>query len=151
MGALSFSDKTVKQIMTPKSVVFKIEENEILDHKTLAEIKRNGFSRIPVYREQEDNIVGVLNVKSLIDLGEGKRVYDVYFRNKIIEVLEDDKLDDVLNSFIRKKIHIAYVVNAHKTFLGIVTMEDIVEEILSREIVDETDNFVDMRKESVKK
>ncbi len=151
LGALSFSDKKVRQVMTPKSVVFKIEENEILNHKNLAEIKKNGFSRIPVFRENEDEIVGVLNVKSLIDLGEGKKVYDVYYRNKILEVLEDENLDTLLTKFIKKKVHIAYVVNIHKTFLGIITMEDIVEEILSTEIVDETDNYVDMRKESNKK
>lgn len=150
LGALSFSDKKVAQVMTPKSVVFNIEENEILDHRNLSEIKRNGFSRIPVYRENEDNIVGALNVKSLIDLGEGKRVYDIYNRNKILQVLEDENLDSVLAKFILKKTHIAYVTNMHKTFLGIITMEDIVEEILSTEIVDETDNFVDMRQESEK-
>jgi metal transporter CNNM len=150
LGALSFSDKKVKQVMTPKSVVFKIEENQLLDTQALAEIKKNGFSRILVYREKEDNIVGVLNVKSLIDLGDGKRVYDVYYRNKIFEVGEDEKLDVVLNKFTKGKIHIAYVVNVHKTFLGIVTFEDIVEEILSREIVDENDNYIDMRKESVR-
>ena len=150
MGALTFSDKKVKQIMTPKSVVFKIEENEILDKKNLVEIKKNGFSRIPVFQEKEDNIVRVLNVKSLIVLGKGKRVYDIYFRNKILEVSEYEKLDLLLNKFIKKKTHIAFVVNKHKTFLGIITIEDIMEEIISREIVDETDNFVDMRKESQK-
>lgn len=150
LGALSFSDKKVKQVMTPKSVVFSIEENRILDNSFFADVKKYGFSRIPVYRESEDDIVGVLNVKSLINLGEGKKVYDIYNRKKILNVLEDEKLDTVLNNFIKKKTHMACVKNIHGTFLGIITMEDIIEEILSTEIVDETDNFVNMRKESIK-
>jgi metal transporter CNNM len=151
LGALSFSDKKVKQVMTPKSVVFLIEENKVLDNSILSEIKKNGFSRIPIYREEFDKIVGVLNTKSLINLGEGKRIYDIYHRHKILEFNEDEKLDNALNSFIKKKVHMAIVKNLHGTFLGILTMEDIIEEILSKEIVDETDNFVDMRKESFNK
>jgi metal transporter CNNM len=71
LGALSFSDKKVKEIMTPKNVVFMLEENEILDDRVLTEVKNSGFSRIPIYQEKEDKIVGVLNVKSLINL-DGK-------------------------------------------------------------------------------
>ena len=150
LGALSFSDKKVKEIMTPKNVVYSLNEDEILDEKLLEEIKKNGFSRIPVYQEKEDNIVGVLNVKSLINLDEGKKVYDIHFRNKIFEVNEDEKLDELLNKFIKKKSHIAYVTNIHGTFLGIVTMEDLIEEIIQKEIVDETDKYKDMREESKK-
>jgi CBS domain containing-hemolysin-like protein len=65
-------------------------------------------------------------------------------------VNEDEKLDELLNKFIKKKSHIAYVTNVHNTFLGIVTMEDLIEEIIQKEIMDETDNFEDMREESKK-
>ena len=150
LGALSFSEKKVKEIMTPKNVVYSLEENELLDERKLNEIRETGFSRIPVFHEKDDEIVGVLNVKSLINLDEGKRVYDIHFRNKIFKVNEDEKLDELLNKFIRKKSHIAYVTNIHNTFLGIVTMEDLIEEIIQKEIVDETDNFKDMREESKK-
>jgi len=68
LGALSFSEKKVKEIMTPKNVVFMLEEDELLNDRILTEIKNSGFSRIPVYQEKEDKIVGVLNVKSLINL-----------------------------------------------------------------------------------
>ena len=77
LGALSFSDKKVSEVMTPKKAVFLLEESELLDRKKLVEIKKTGLTRIPVYRDDADNIVGVLNVKSLIDLSEGKRVYDL--------------------------------------------------------------------------
>jgi len=88
--------------------------------------------------------------KSLINLEEGIKVYDIHFRKKIFQVNEDEKLDNLLNLFIKKKAHIAYVTNIHNTFLGIVTMEDLIEEIIQQEIVDETDNYKDMREESKK-
>ncbi len=132
--------------MTPKQAVFKIEENKNLDQALLTKIKKSGFSRIPVYREKEDNILGVLNVKSLINLEKGRKVFDIYDRNKILEISEYDKLDKILNLFIKRKVHIGFVVNNHKTFLGILTLEDIMEEIISQEIVDETDNFVNYKK-----
>lgn len=150
LGALTYSDKKVKEIMTPKNVVYSIEENEILDRRKLTEIQQTGFSRIPIYSENKDKMVGVINVKSLINLEDGNKAYDIYFRKKIFQVNEDEKLDDLLNSFINKKAHIAYVTNIHGTFLGIVTMEDLIEEIIQKEIIDETDQYEDMRKESKK-
>lgn len=148
LGALSFSDKRVKEIMTPKNVVFSLEESEKLDENVLNEIKYSGFSRIPVYSEEKDNIVAVLNVKSLINLDDGKRVKDVQLEGKIFEIDEDTKLDVLLNIFIQRKSHIAYVVDEYKTFLGVVTMEDLLEEILKMEIMDETDKHRDMRQYS---
>ncbi len=148
IGALTFSDKKVKEVMTPKNVTYRIEEDAILDTQLLTEIKQNGFTRIPIFREEDDEIVGVLNVKSLINIKEGRKVYDLYDRKKIFGINEDDKLDKLMNKFISRKNHIAYVKNIHGTFLGLVTMEDVIEEIINREIVDETDNFEDMREES---
>jgi metal transporter CNNM len=148
LGALSFSEKKVNQIMTPKKVVFALEENEILDEGKRVEIKKTGFSRIPVYHENIDEMTGVLFAKDLINIDSDKKVYDLYRRNRIFKVNENDNLDDLLNKFIKKKSHIAYVTNSYDTFLGIVTMEDLIEEIIQKEIVDETDKYVDMREEA---
>ncbi len=141
LGALSYSEKKVKSIMTPKNKVFSLDVNDILTEKVLAKIKNMGHSRIPIFEDDIDKIVGVLNVKSLIlvNTDSNKKVYDLYNHRNIIEVSENENLDTVLNKFINKKVHIAYVVNTHKTFLGIITMEDIIEEILKKEIFDETD------------
>jgi len=148
LGALSFSDKRVKEIMTPKNVVFSLEESVLLSENVLNEIRYSGFSRIPVYRKEKNNIVGVLNVKSLINLGDNKLVSDVYSEEKIFEVSEYKKLDNLLNQFISRKSHLAYVVDTQDNFVGVVTMEDLIEEILKMEIVDETDTHHDMREQS---
>ncbi|PID83482.1 hypothetical protein CSB11_01690 [Candidatus Campbellbacteria bacterium] len=146
LGALSFSDKKVNQVMTPKRAVFSVKVDDVLNYKLLEKIEKKGFSRIPVFGESEDEILGVLNVKKLISAKQDSLVSNLYYKNRIFYVNENDKLDDVLNKFIQKKIHLAAVFNTHKTFLGIVTMEDVMEEILAKEIVDETDLHVDMRR-----
>ena len=146
LGALTFSDKKIKEIMTPKKVVYSLEENTILSDELLEDIKKQGFSRIPVYRNEIDNILGVLLVKDLIVIDGGEKVSEIYKKGKIFKVNENDNLDYLLNQFINKKTHIAYVTNSFDTFLGIVTMEDLIEEIIQKEIVDETDKFKDMRK-----
>ncbi len=140
IGALTFSEKTAKEAMTPKKNVFRLELNRELDDNLLKEIKDSGYSRIPVYENDDDNIIGVLNVKALINLKDRKKVKEVFYKDKIIKVKEDDKLDNILNDFINNKVHISFVVNEHQTFLGILTLEDIMEEIISKEIIDETDN-----------
>ncbi|MCD5396899.1 MAG: CBS domain-containing protein [Candidatus Pacebacteria bacterium] len=125
-----------------------LEKDTFLDEELLEEIKQNGFTRVLIFSNNKDNIIGVLNVKKLINLPENKKVSDIYDKGKILEVKEEERLDNLLNFFIKKKVHIAFVVNVHKTFLGIVTLEDIIEEIISKEIMDETDKHEDMREVS---
>jgi len=87
-------------------------------------------------------------VKSLINLGDNKLVSDVYSEEKIFEVSEYKKLDNLLNQFISRKSHLAYVVDTQDKSVGVVPMEDLIEEILKMEIVDETDTHHDMREQS---
>ena len=150
LGALSFSNKTAEEILTPRKVVFSLEANNILDVKTLEKIKRFGFSRIPVYRDEIDKIIGILYSKDLIQIRLGKKVQEVCKRNKIIQIDKGKKLDALLNEFIKKKIHIAIVKNEYGEFEGIVSLEDVIEEILRTQIVDEKDTVRDLQKKAKK-
>ena len=143
IGALTFSDKIVSKVMTPKSVVYMLDKETAIDETLIAEIKRKGHTRVPVYDNDTDNIVGVLLTKSLIGVTDG--LVKEYTKDKFIEVKQDDKLDNILNYFTKNKQHIAIVRNEYDTVVGIVTLEDIIEEIINREIVDETDRHENMR------
>lgn len=147
-GALSFSDKTTEQIMTPRTVVFALEEAQVLDEKTLKKIKKSGFTRIPVYKKSIDDVVGVLNVKELINCKVGIPVKDVYSPEHMLVVKEDLNLDELLNLFISSKKHIAFVKDEYGGLDGVVTLEDVVEEILKQEIIDETDTVTDLQKKA---
>ena len=147
LGALSFSDKCAKNIMTPKSVVFSLENVRILDKELLAKIKNKGFSRIPVYNNDNDHIINILYTKNLIgfDVTQNKSVSDLS-TNTLLRIDESIKLDTLFNVFIKRKKHIAIVYDEYGTYSGIVTLEDIIEEILSVEIIDEQDTIDDMQK-----
>ena len=146
LGALSFSEKSAKKIMTPKPVLFKLEKNTILNRELLLKIKDRGFTRIPVYDNSEDNIIGLLFSKDLIGLfEEDKTVEDFVSHNKPISVKDTILLDALLNHFIIQKVHLALVYDDFGTFTGVVTLEDIMEEILKVEIIDELDEVADLQ------
>jgi len=142
---LHFSDKIVKDIMTPRVNAFFVEYNETLDKKKVAEIHENGHSRIPVYSNTVDKVVGILYVKDLITLDNeaGIKVEDI-MRTNVEFVKGDNKLDDVLKLFKKRRIHLFIVLDKFKGVAGIVTLEDVLEEIVG-EIVDEFDMMKDMR------
>ena len=145
-GALSFSDKTAQKIMTPRTVLYLLEINDVLSDELLDEIREEGFTRIPVYDGSLDNVVGVLYSKDLIGIRSGKMVSDFSNRHKILKISLETKLDDLLNLFIKSKTHLALVLDEYGGLDGVVTLEDVIEEVFSVEILDETDAIEDMQK-----
>lgn len=136
---LTFNDVTVKQIMRSRVDVVAIDFHS--DFKeVLKTIREHGFSRIPVYKEDFDNILGILYAKDLLShLEESKSfIWQRLLRKNILFVPEAKKINDLLKEFQLKHLHIAIVVDEYGGSSGIVTMEDIMEEILG-EIRDEFD------------
>ena len=150
-GALSYSDKTAEQIMTPRTVVYALKQEAVLDKKLLNKIKKEGFTRIPIYKKVIDNVVGVLHTNDLININLGTKIEKVYKKEKILTVSRDTTLDKLMNMFIKAKTHLALVKYEYKGLEGVVTLEDVLEEILRQEIIDETDRFPDLQKKAKKK
>ena len=145
-GALTFSDKLVSEVMTPRTVVIALSASKEIDTELLKELRKSSHTRIPVYRDKRDNVVGILFLKQLIGkLNIGKTVGEVA-RKKIHFVEEGDRLDKVFNKFIKKRHHLFVVRDEFGGMAGIITLEDILEEIIKEEIVDEADEHPDMRK-----
>jgi metal transporter CNNM len=148
LGALSFSDKTAKQVMTPRSVTCSLNADYVIEASICNEIKAKGFTRIPVYENTIDNVIGLLFVKDLIGLDFQKEttIGELCNREKKLFIQETIKLDILLNRFIMDKIHMAIVFDEYGNFIGIVTLEDVIEEIINVEIVDEADKIINMQK-----
>lgn len=142
LGALSYSDKTVEQVMTPRKKVYELQKKSILNQKMLHEIRESGFTRIPVYSKDINDIVGVLYAKDLIGIDpDDKEVLEKMMRTaELIRVSRKRKLDSLLNDMIVRRAHMAVVTEKSGKFVGIVTLEDVVEEIIGREIRDEDDD-----------
>lgn len=139
LGALSFSERKVRDIYTKKEDVFALEKETVLSQKVLQEIRESGYTRIPVYEKELDAIYGILFVKDLIGRERDLPIKSLVRKQNILSVFEHKKLDSLLNQFIQQKVHLAVVMNKEKKVLGIVTLEDVVEEILEKEILDEVD------------
>ncbi|MFO7883580.1 MAG: hemolysin family protein [Desulfobacteraceae bacterium] len=139
-----FDDTSSSEIMTPRTDMFVIDVNEALD---IHFILNSGYTRIPVIDKTIDNVVGVLNVKDLFasyyDNTVSAAPESVKTRDVMKEpffVPESKKLDILLHEFKRLKNHIGIVIDEYGGVSGLVTLEDVVEEIVG-EIVDESDTF----------
>lgn len=149
-NALSFGDLTIEEVMTPRSVVVAVEENEILGPKLLNELHESGHSRFPVYARDLDHVRGILYWRDLHNIKDKQTAGEIAV-GKVYFVNEKEKLDHVLNAFMKTKNHLYVVVNEFKEMVGIISMEDVVEEILGREIVDEFDQYDDLREVAKKR
>lgn len=135
---VSFGNIDVKQVMRPRLDIFALDERERFG-EVISKIMENGYSRIPVYKENIDEIQGILYIKDLLKHFNEKE----YKWQKLIRepyfVPENKKLDDLLNEFKEKKIHLAIVVDEYGGTSGLISLEDIIEEIVG-EISDEFDD-----------
>ncbi len=137
-GIVTFGNTDTKQVMRPRIDIFALNENmKFLE--VMEEIKKNGYSRIPVFSENMDNVLGVLYVKDLLPYIDRKSFNWMSLIREPYFVPENKKLDDLLLEFQDKKNHLAVVVDEYGGTSGIVTLEDIIEEIVG-DISDEFDD-----------
>ena len=145
LGALSFSDKFVYEVMTPRTVVTAIEKDELLSDEAIEKLKRSGKSRIPVYDDKIDNVIGILFLRNLLGTDYKNKPVEQFVEKNILFINEEKKLDEVFNLFITSKQHLFIVVDEFGGMAGVISIEDILEEIIGTEIVDEFDQHADMR------
>ena len=144
-GIIKFGDVTAKQIMKPRVDVVALDTSHDFT-QVLDTIKESGFSRLPVTNEDFDNIQGVLYVKDLLGHSNEGASFDwqELIRENVLYVPETKKIDDLMKEFQLKRTHIGIVVDEYGGSAGIVTLEDIFEEVVG-DIRDEfdTDEEVD--------
>ena len=150
-GALTYSNKTVGRVMTPKTVAVMVEENEKLTANTIKRLRESGHSRIPVFKNDRDNITGILFLRDLVGRTLTSKTAKNFSKKTVNFVEVSASLDETLNRFLRTKHHLFIVQNEFGSVEGLISMEDILEEIVGREIVDEHDKQADLRKVARKK
>ncbi|XP_062466393.1 metal transporter CNNM1 isoform X3 [Pezoporus occidentalis] len=158
-GALELRTKVVEDVLTPLADCFMLRADAVLDFATVSEILRSGYTRIPVYEgDRRDNIVDLLFVKDLafVDPDDCTPLQTVtrFYRRPLHCVFNDTRLDTLLEEFKKGKSHLAIVQRVNNEgegdpfyeVMGIVTLEDVIEEIIKSEILDETDLYTNNRK-----
>ena len=137
-GIVSFGNTDTKQVMRPRIDIFalKIEQKYL---EIMPQIIDNGYSRIPVYRDNMDTIEGILYVKDLLPYIDRKQFDWTTLLREPFFVPENKKLDDLMAEFQEKKVHLAVVVDEYGGTSGLISLEDIIEEIVG-DISDEFDD-----------
>ncbi len=155
--SLMFGDRLVRDTMVPARIVRQVSAEEAVSPVMIRDLHDSGFSRFPVHgalssgskadktaKPPASNIIGTLFLRDLVSLKHSGRVCDVMVAD-VYYVHEDYPLEQVLDAFIKTQHHLFVVVNSFEEFVGIITIEDILEQILGRKIVDEFDQYDDLR------
>ena len=136
-GIVTFGNTDTKQVMCPQTDVFALEK-ETSFTEVVAQIVNKGFSRVPVYHETIDSVIGVLYVKDLLPHFDKEYYEWINLLREPYFVPENKKLDDLLQEFQVKRIHLAVVVDDYGGTSGVISLEDVIEQIVG-DITDEFD------------
>jgi CBS domain containing-hemolysin-like protein len=136
---LEFHDTTVSAVMTPRNVMFTLAARLLL-WDALSQVNNSGYSRIPITVDSLDNIIGIVHTRDILRAIEAKTTYMMLkdIARKPLFVSKDMLISKLLKEFQGRHIHMAIVVDEHGGTEGLVTLEDVVEELVG-EIMDETD------------
>jgi CBS domain containing-hemolysin-like protein len=139
-SVFEFGDTTAREVMTPRLDVTVMEDTNTLN-AALQAFDDTGFSRIPIYHDRIDNIIGILNIKDVFaalvadkrDTPVKELMFEPYF------IPETKKIDDLLKELQLRRVHLAVVLDEYSNFVGVITVEDILEELVG-DILDEFDS-----------
>lgn len=147
-NAITFGDKKVADVMTPLRKMRVVSEDEQVGPLLMDELHKTGFSRFPVMAagnsQAQSKVIGTLFLRDIIGYEGHSRVRDLMHK-KVYFINEAQSLRGALNAFIKNHYHLFVVVNNFEEIVGVVTIEDVLEQIVGRLIVDEFDRYDDLR------
>jgi len=144
---LTFGEREVKEIMTPRGVIDSISKKELLGPLVLDDLHKTGHSRFPVTDGDIDHVVGMLHIHELLTLDAKRRSTSVEkaMEPRVFYIREDQTLEHALAAFLRTHHHLFVVINEFRETVGVLSLEDVVEALLGRKIIDEFDAHDDLR------
>lgn len=147
LNGLRFGERQVNEIMTPSNVIDSVHKKELLGPLVLNDLHEKGHSRFPVIDGDIDHVVGVLHVQDLLVLDAGRRSTTVEraMEPRVFYIRQDQTLDHALAAFLRTHHHLFIVVNELRETVGLLSLEDVIEALLGRKIIDEFDAHEDLR------
>lgn len=142
---LTFGTKEVKEVMTPRSVIDALAAEETLGPVVLNHLHSSGHSRFPVFDIDIDHIVGMLYLRDLVPLKKSVKTVRDAMKQEVFYIREDHTLEHALAAFLKTHHHLLVVVNEYRETVGLLSLEDVLEALLGRKIVDEFDKHEDLR------
>jgi len=146
LHGLTFSDRKVNEVMTPRGVIDSISKSELLGPLVLDDLHKTGHSRFPVADGDIDHVVGMLHIQDLFTLDTKRSMTaEKAMEPRVFYIKEDQSLGHALAAFIRTHHHLFIVVNEFRETVGLLSLEDTIEALIGRKIVDEFDTHEDLR------
>jgi CBS domain containing-hemolysin-like protein len=146
INGLSFEDRQIREIMTPKSVIDTVKKTEFLGPLMLDELHKKGHNRLPVIDTDIDHIIGILHLQGLLALDIKRSVSaEKAMEPQVFYIREDQTLQHALAAFLRTRHQLFIVINEFRETVGLISLEDVIEALLGRKIVDEFDAHDDLR------
>ena len=144
---LTFGEKEVGDVMTPRGVIDSIGKKELLGPLVLDDLHKTGHSRFPVIDGDIDHVVGMLHIHELftLDAKRSSLTAEKAMEPKVFYIREDQTLEHALAGFLRTHHHLFIVINEFRETVGVISLEDVIEALLGRRIVDEFDAHDDLR------
>jgi CBS domain containing-hemolysin-like protein len=142
--ALTFGNQLVREVMVPRRAIRMVSAEDALGPVLMTELHDSGHSRFPVYEGKKDNIVGTLFLRDLVKAKTGGLIKNI-MRPEVYYVHEEQPLTEALQAILKTHRHLFIVVNSFEEYVGIITIEDILEQIVGRPIIDEFDEYEDLR------
>ncbi|SDP08457.1 hemolysin family protein [Desulforhopalus singaporensis] len=144
---IELKSKIVRQVMTPRTVTFSMNEHYTVEKAMEMLTQLSSHSRIPIYNREPNSVTGIILRKDILQAAaEDKHKHTLSrFKRPAHFVPETAPLNQILIDFFERRQHLFIVVDEYGTMTGIISMEDVIEEIVGREIIDESDEQKDMR------
>ncbi len=142
--ALTYGDKTVGSVMTPRRMVTMVPVSESIGPVLMDELHKTGHSRFPVYDDAPEHVVGTLFLRDLLH-GKASGTVRERMQKAVYYVHEDQSLHDAFQAILKTHHQLFIVVNSFEEYVGIITMEDVLETMIGKLIVDEFDQYDDLR------
>lgn len=144
-SVLQFGDKKIREVMTPRRMVQVVTKDDEVGPVLMDELHKSGYSRFPVVSEPKHfNFVGTLYLRDLVGETGTRKVKDLMSPH-VRYVHEEESLDHALRAFLKTHHHLFVVVNSFEEFVGVLSIEDVLESAIGKEIVDEFDAHDDLR------
>lgn len=145
--SLQFDTRTVEEIMTPRGVIDSVPVGEVLGPLVLSDLHKTGHSRFPVVNGDIDHVVGMLYIQNLLTIDAGSKTPTVEkaMEPRVFYIKSTQTLRHALAAFLRTHHHLFIVVNEFQETVGLLTLEDVIEALLGRKIIDEFDAHDDLR------
>lgn len=146
-NGLKFNDMKVESVMTPRSMIESVAVDELLGPLVLDDLHKKGYSRFPVIKGDIDHVVGMLRVQDLLTIDRKSKSYraETVMSTEVYYIRENQTLQHALAAFLKTQHHLFIVVNEFRETVGLLSLEDVIETLLGRKIVDEYDVYSDLR------